>query len=88
MLQQTNAQYHLGGKRRTTCFARRRMWRNQGQQFSPRNHQVHLVKKFTLARALGDQLEFGVGKAPFHHGSTVSDQAVTGLTFEDHPYLV
>jgi hypothetical protein len=61
------------------------MWRNQRQQLSPRDHQVHLVKKFTLARAFGDQLESGVRKAHLFHGSTVSDQAVNGLTFADHP---
>ena len=85
LLQQMDAQHHLGGKRRPTCLARRRMWRNQRQQFSPRDHQVHLVQKLTLARALGDQLESAVGKAHLLHGSTVSDQAVTGLTFADHP---
>ena len=85
LLQQMNAQHHLGGKRRPTCLARRRMWRNQRQQLRPRDHQVHLVKKLTLARALGDQLESGVGKAHLFHGSTVSDQAISGLTFADLP---
>lgn len=85
LLQQMDAQHHLGGKLRPACLARRRMWRNQRQQISPRYHQVHLVQKHTLARAFGDQLESGLGKSHLFHGSNVSDLAVSGLTFADFP---
>ena len=85
LLQQMVAQHYLCRKRRPTCFAHRRMRCNQRQQFSPRNHQIHLVQKLTLTRALGGQLESGVGKAHLFHDATVSDHAVTGLTFADHP---
>jgi len=61
------------------------MWRNQRQQLRPRNHQIHLVQKLALARALGDQFESGVGKAHLFHGSNVSDQTVNRLTFADLP---
>ena len=64
-------------------LARRSMRRNQRQQLNPRDHQVHLIKKFTLA--LGDKFESGGGKAHLLHGSTVSDQAVYGLIFADLP---
>jgi hypothetical protein len=85
LLQQVNAQHHFGGKRRASRLACRRMRRYQGQQLGPRNHQVHLIEELTLARALGDQLESGAGKAHLFHDSTVSDHAVMGLTFADHP---
>ena len=85
LLQQVNAQHHLGGKRRAACLARRRMWRNQHQQLRPRNHQIHLVQKLTLARAFGDQLESSLGKTHLFHGSTVSDQTANRLTFADLP---
>jgi len=41
-------------------------------------HQVHLIKELTLARAFGDQLESGAGKAHLFHGSTVSDRTGMG----------
>jgi hypothetical protein len=68
LLQQVNAQHHFGGKRRTPRLACRRMRRYQGQQLGPRYHQVHLIQELTLARALGDQLESGAGKAHLFHG--------------------
>ena len=49
------------------------------------NYQGHLVQKLTLARAFGDQLESGAGKAHLFRGSTVSDHTVMGLAFADHP---
>lgn len=85
LLQQVNAQHHFGGKWRAPCLACRRMRRYQGQQLGPRYHQVHLIKELTLARALGDQLESGAGKAHLFHGSTVADHIVMGLTFADLP---
>ncbi len=53
LLQQMNAQHHVSGKRRAPRLASKCVRRNQPQQLRPRNHQVHLVQKFTLARALG-----------------------------------
>ena len=63
LLQQKNAQHHFSCKRRVPRLASRCMKRNQGQQLRPRNHQVHLVQEFSLARALGDKFESGEGKA-------------------------
>ena len=88
MLQQMDVQHHLGGKRRAVCLALRSMRRNQGQQLRPRDHQVHLDQKLTLARALGDQLESVGGKAHLFHDSTVSDQAVSGLTSADLSFTI
>jgi hypothetical protein len=87
LLQQVNAQHHFGGKRRPSRLARGRMRCNQRQQLGPRDHQVHLIQELTFARAFGDQLESGAGKAHLFHGSTVSDHAVMGLTFADRPLV-
>jgi hypothetical protein len=54
----------------------------------PRDLQVHLIKVFPLASAFGDQLETCSSKAHLFHGSTVSNLAVTGLTFADFPLAV
>ena len=70
---------------RSARLARWRTLCGQRQQLSPRNHQSHLIEKLTLARALGHKLESGLGKAHLFHESTISDQAVTGLTFTDIP---
>ena len=85
LLQQVDAQHHLGGEWWAPCLARRRMRCNQRQQLRPRDHKVHLVQKLTLARALGDQLESTVGKAHLFHALTVSDQVFKGLTFAERP---
>jgi hypothetical protein len=85
LLHQVNSQQHFCGKRRLSCLAHWRMRRDQRQQLCPRNHQIHLVQKRTFAGAFGDQLESRVGKAHLFHGSTVSNQTVTGLTFAGHP---
>ena len=55
-------------------------------QVRQRKHdQVHLIEEFPLPGALGDQLKSSGGKAHLFHGSTVSNQAVTGVTFADLP---
>lgn len=46
---------------------------------------VHFIEKFPIARTLGDQLETGGSEAHLSHSSTVTVQAITGLTFADHP---
>lgn len=74
-----NAQHHVGGKRCSACLSRRRTRRNQGQQPIPRDHQVHLIQKLTLARALADQLESRVSKTYLLHRCIVSDGIAEGL---------
>ena len=54
------------------------------------NSSVHAITRFILSknsrlRVRCDQLESGVGKAYLFHCSTVSDQAITELTFADLP---
>jgi 3'-phosphoadenosine 5'-phosphosulfate (PAPS) 3'-phosphatase len=85
LLEQVYAQHHLCGKRRPTGLTRWRVRCNQRQQLRPRDHHVHLIKELPLARALGDQFKPSGGKTHLFHDSTVSDQAVTGLTFADLP---
>jgi hypothetical protein len=84
LLQQMNAQHHLSGKWRAPRLASRCMRRNQGQQLRPRNHQVHLIQKLTLARALGDKLESGGGKADLFH-LNLTHEALNWVTFADVP---
>jgi hypothetical protein len=60
------------------------MWRDQSQQLSPRNHQVHLIQKLTLARALGHKFESGGGKADLVHGY-LTFEPVNLMTFANHP---
>jgi len=60
-LQQVNVQHHLCSKQWSTHLARWRIHCNQSQQLSPRNQQIHLINEITLARALCDHLESGVG---------------------------
>ena len=79
--QQMNAKHHLSGKRRAPRLARRCMRRNQGQPRS-RNHQVHLVQKFTLARALGDKFESCGGKADLFH-LNLTHETLNRVTFAD-----
>jgi len=70
LLQEVDAQHGLEGKARTAAFgarARRRKWLDQTHQFCPRHNQAHLIEKHTLARALGDKLESGGGKADLFH---------------------
>ena len=70
LLQEVDAQHGLDGKARTTAFgacARRLKWLDQTHQFCPRHNQAHLIEKHTLARALGDKLESGGGKADLFH---------------------
>jgi len=68
LLHEVNAQHGFHRKGWPTCLARRRVRLNQADQIRPRYHEVHLVKEFTLARALGGQLESSGGKALlFHH---------------------
>jgi len=61
LLHEVNTQHVLHGKGRPSSLARRRMRPNQRHRLRPRNHQVHFVEKFTLARALGRQLKSGGG---------------------------
>jgi len=86
LLEQMNAQHHLCGKRWPASLARRRVRCYQRQQIRPRDHQVHFIEKLTLAHALGDKLKSGGGKAHLFHGSTVTNQAVTGMIFADLPF--
>ena len=60
------------------------MRRNQGQQLRPRNHQVHLVQEFTLARALGHKFEPGGGKANLFN-LNLMHEALNWVTFADLP---
>ncbi len=84
LLQQMNAQHHLSGKRRAPRLASRCVRRNQPQQLRPRNHQVHLVQKFTLARALGHKFESGGGKADLFH-LNLTHETLNWVTFADVP---
>jgi hypothetical protein len=43
------------------------------------------TKRLTLAREVGDQLDFDLSKANLLYGSTVSGQTCSVLTFTDHP---
>ena len=87
LLQQMNAQHHLSGKRWAPRLASRCMRRNQGQQLRPRNHQVHLIQKLTLARALGDKFESGGGKANLFH-LCLTHETLNWVTFADFPLLL
>ena len=56
------------------------LWRlgmpgNQGDQFGPRHHQVHIVKKPALARALGLAFEPTLAQACVLHACNVSHPA-------------
>ena len=84
LLQQMNAQHHLSGKRRAPRLASRCVWGNQPQELRPRNHQVHLIQKLTLARALGDKFESGGGKADLFH-MNLTGETLNWVTFADVP---
>ncbi|CQR41666.1 conserved hypothetical protein [Thiomonas sp. CB3] len=84
LLQQVNAQHDLGGKRRPAGLACGRMWRDQGQQLRPRNHPVHFVEKFPLARALRSKLKSGRSKADLFHLSSTYEP-LCRLTFAEVP---
>jgi hypothetical protein len=64
-------------------LTRQRLRSHQRQQLRPRHHQVHHIEKLTLARALYDKPESGLGKAHLFHCPTVSNMAVTWPTFAD-----
>jgi hypothetical protein len=55
------------------CLARWRVRLDQPHQLRPRNHQVHFVKKLTLAPALGGQFETSSGKALLLHHLVTSE---------------
>ncbi len=57
---------------------------NQSQKLVPRNHQVHVIQEFTLARALGDKLESGGGKVDLLH-LNLTHEALNWVTYADHP---
>ena len=70
LLQEVNTQHFLDGKGRTAAFgagAHRREWLDQTHQLCARDDKTHLIKKHTLARALGDKLESAGGKANLFH---------------------
>jgi hypothetical protein len=74
LIQEVDAYRHKG-KDRTTAFGARtsRCERlEQPKQFPPRNNQVHLIEKRSLARALGDQFKSGGGKANIFHFCSTS----------------
>lgn len=58
---------------------------NQTYQLRPRDHQIHLIKKDPLARALGDQSKSGGGKADLFHKRSVAQSKLSVLSFADHP---
>jgi hypothetical protein len=64
LLHEVNAQHGGHCKGRSTRFARGRVRIDQGHQISPGNHLFNFIRKFTLARSLGGQLETRVAK-PF-----------------------
>ena len=75
LLQEVDAQHGLYCKGRAAAFgarARRRERLDQPHQFTPGNHQVHLIEKHMLARALGDKLESATGKADLFHPCSTS----------------
>ena len=76
LLQQMDAKHRLGGKRCTPRLAGRCMRSNQGQLLRPMNDRVHLVQELTLARALGDKLESGVGKAELFHMNLINARGI------------
>ncbi len=84
LLQQVNAQHDLEGERRTPGLAAGRIWGDQGEQFRPRDHLVHLVEKFPLARALHSKLKSGHSKADLFH-LPLTHGPLMGLTFADLP---
>jgi hypothetical protein len=70
-----DAQHGLDGKDRAAAFdarAHRRERLDQAHQLPPWNNQAHLIEKHTLARALGDKLESGKGKADLFHLSSTA----------------
>lgn len=85
LLHEVNAQHGRYGKGRAHCLARRRVGLNQANQLRPWNHQVHLVKKLTLARSLGYKFKSGAGKAHLFHGLTNSDSGCVRGSFADVP---
>lgn len=88
LLQEVNAQHRLNRKRRAPTFGAcatgcKRL--NQTYQPRPRHHQIHLIKKYPFARALGDQFKSGGGKADLFHKRSVAQSELGALGFADLP---
>ncbi len=83
-LREVNAQHLLHCKGRAPNLARRRMRRVQPHKLCTGNHQVHLIKKFALARALGGQIELGGGKTLLFQTGLTPDQ-VNQMTSAEYP---
>jgi hypothetical protein len=62
MLHEMNAKHCGNGERRAARFTCRRKGLNQASKLRPRHNKIHLAKKITLARSLGDQFKSGGGK--------------------------
>jgi hypothetical protein len=61
---------------------------NQGEQFGPRHHQVHLVKKLALARPLGLAFESTLAQAYVLHACNVSHPAGHAEVLQNLPQLI
>ncbi|GAB3481513.1 hypothetical protein GCM10011496_06230 [Polaromonas eurypsychrophila] len=86
LLHEVNAQHGRHRKGRASCLARRPMRLNQSNQFGPRHHQIHLIQKLALARALGHKFKSGGGKAYLFHQHSTSGRPI-GLTYAENPQV-
>jgi hypothetical protein len=74
---------HCGNReRRTARFACWRKGLDQASQLSPRHNKIHLVKKLTLARSLGDKFKSGGGEGGLFHLDITFESGAT-MTFAE-----
>ena len=74
---------HCGNRARLKArFACRRKVLDQASQVSSRHNKIHLVKKLTLMRSLGDQFKSGGGEGGLFHEDIAFKSGAT-MTFEE-----
>ena len=61
---------------------------NQGEQFGPRYHQVHLVKKVAFTRQRGLAFESTLAQAHVLHACNVSHPAGNAEVLQNLPQLI
>ena len=71
-------------KRWTPRFTCRRKGLDQASQLRPRHNKIHLFKKFTLTRSLGDQFKSSGGEGGLLHKHITLASGVT-MTFAELP---
>lgn len=88
LLQDVDAQHGLHGKRGASAFGARTAGReglNQTHQRCPGHYHVHLGEQHAFARALGDKLESGGGKADLFHNRLTSRHLIRCQGFAEYP---